>query len=59
MFFYQLNDCVDLSNCLHSWSNEIDFRVREAKMLMVLKVHWDGFKPVSSLEWRSAIAFMR
>ena len=38
--------------------NEIDFRVWGAKMLMGLKVHHDGFKPVNSLEWQSAVASM-
>jgi hypothetical protein len=29
------------------------------KRLMELKVHQDGFKPVNSLEWWSAVASVR
>ena len=37
---------------------DIDFRIREAKKLMGLKVHLGGFKPANSLEWQSAVASM-
>ena len=39
--------------------NEMNSRVREAERLMGLKVHQDGVKPPNSLEWRSAVAYMR
>lgn len=37
----------------------MDFRVREAKRLTKLKIHQDGFKPTSSLEWQSAVTSVR
>ena len=38
---------------------EIDFEVREAHMLMGLKIHQDGFKLANSLEQWSAVASLR
>ena len=35
--------------------NEIDFRVREAKRLVGIKVHQDGVNLANSLEWCTMI----
>ena len=43
---------------LYEW-NEIDLKIHEAKKLTGPKVHQDGLKPTSFLEWRSLVAFVR
>ena len=42
------------SHTLHETKRK--FKVREAKRLMGLKVHRDGFKAADSLEWQNAVA---
>jgi len=49
---------LSLHDSRYEW-NGIDFKVREAKRLMGLKVHQDGVKLANSLEWRSAVASVR
>ena len=38
--------------------NEIDFKVKEAKRLMGLRMNQDGFKLVDSVDWWSALVSM-
>jgi hypothetical protein len=38
---------------------ELNFESRKSKRRMGLNVHHGGFKPVDSLEWRSATPSMR
>ena len=39
-----------------TYRNEIDSRLQEAKRLMGLQAHRDGFQPAKSLEWQSEVA---
>lgn len=49
------------THSIRSWQNETKSVMRsgKTKWLMGLKVHCDGFKPVKSLDWRSAVASVR
>jgi hypothetical protein len=42
-----------------SYEMRLNLKFVKPKRLMGLKVHHDGYKPTNSLEWWSAIAFMR
>ena len=65
-FLFYMTSKLSVGGCLSfivctiemNWK-EIDFRVWEAKMIIELMVHQDGVKRANSLEWHSAVAYVR